>query len=81
MGYVFGVAILPDFRGRGYGRAMLDAVLKRHFQQSGAPVILEVAVKNDGALTLYKSCGFAEITIYDYYEMKLESPPGARGAF
>ena len=70
-GYVFGVAILPDVQGRGYGRAMLDAVLKKHFQERETPVILEVAVKNDGALTLYKARGFLEVTIYDYYEMKL----------
>lgn len=73
MGYIFGVALLPEFRGRGYGRAMLDTVLKKHFDSSVTPVILEVAVKNDGALSLYKSCGFAEITVYDYYEMRLEA--------
>lgn len=71
MGYVFGVAILPESRGLGYGRAMLDAVIKKHFDQYSTPVILEVAVKNEGALTLYKSCGFSELTIYDYYEFKL----------
>ena len=72
MGYIFGVAILPDYQGRGYGSAMLDAILKKHFQESGTPVILEVAVKNDGALTLYKSRGFTEVTVYDYYESKFE---------
>jgi ribosomal protein S18 acetylase RimI-like enzyme len=71
LGYIFGVCILPEYRGRGYGRAMLDAVLNRHFAAGDTPVILEVAVKNNGALTLYKSCGFSELTIYDYYELKL----------
>lgn len=71
MGYVFGVCILPEFRGRGFGRAMLDGVLKKHFAARSTPVILEVAVKNDNALTLYKSCGFNELTIYDYFELKL----------
>ena len=71
LGYVFGVAVLPEYRGRGIGRAMLDGVLKRHFDSRSTPVILEVAVKNDNALTLYQSCGFAEATIYDYYEMTL----------
>lgn len=71
MGYVFGVAILPDYRGLGYGRAMLDAVLKKHFDAQRTSVILEVATKNNNALTLYKSCGFKELTIYDYFEKKL----------
>jgi ribosomal protein S18 acetylase RimI-like enzyme len=68
MGYVFGVCILPEFRGRGHGRAMLNAILKKHYSACSTPAILEVAVKNDSALTLYKSCGFTELTIYDYYE-------------
>ncbi|WP_073080648.1 GNAT family N-acetyltransferase [Sporobacter termitidis] len=71
LGYVFGVCILPEFQGRGYGRAMLDAILQKHFDASGAAAILEVAVKNGGALSLYKACGFSELTIYDYFELKL----------
>ncbi len=71
LGYIFGVCILPEYRGLGYGRAMLNAVLKRHFDHQSTSVILEVATKNDSALTLYKSCGFNELTIYDYFELKL----------
>ncbi len=71
LGYVFGVCILPEFRGRGFGRAMLGAILKKHYDARSTPVILEVAVKNDNALTLYKSCGFTELTIYDYFALKL----------
>jgi ribosomal protein S18 acetylase RimI-like enzyme len=71
LGYVFGVAILPEFRGHGYGRAMLDAVLKIHFEKATAGVILEVAVKNDTALSLYRSVGFNTVTVYDYHEILL----------
>lgn len=70
-GYVFGVAILPEYRGRGYGKAMLDAILKIHFEKTTAGVILEVAVKNDTALSLYRSVGFDTVTVYDYHEILL----------
>ena len=70
MGYIFGVAILPEFRGRGFGRAMLDAVLKKHFAGSTAAILLEVATQNDTALCLYRSVGFETLTIYDYYEKR-----------
>lgn len=71
MGYVFGVAVRPEQRGRGYGRAMLTTVLKKHFDTRDTPVILEVAVKNENALSLYKSCGFEMLTVYDYYALTL----------
>jgi ribosomal protein S18 acetylase RimI-like enzyme len=70
-GYVFGVAILPEYRGFGYGRAMLGAVLKIYFEKSSAGVILEVATKNDTALSLYQSVGFKTVTVYDYYKKEL----------
>lgn len=34
-------------------------------------ILLEVAIENEKALLLYKSCGFKEITVYDYYEIIL----------
>lgn len=71
LGYIFGVCILPEFRDRGYGRAMFTEILKKHFTDHSTPVILEVAVTNDNALSLYKSCGFNERTIYDYFELTL----------
>lgn len=68
-GYIYGVGILPEFRGRGYGRELLGLALGKLIVKKVYTVLLEVAVKNENALQLYKSCGFREVTVYDYYEL------------
>ena len=54
----FGMAILAEARGRGGGRALLDALLA-HARSHGAHKIeLEVWPDNGRAIALYASCGF-----------------------
>lgn len=66
-GYIFGFAVEPELRGKGYGREILSLSLSKLLSEGIKEVLLEVAVKNDRALLLYKSCGFKEITVYDYH--------------
>lgn len=68
-GYIFGFGIKPEYRRRGYGRAVLSLTLLKLLSRKVKTALLEVAVKNEKALLLYKSCGFKEATIYDYYEI------------
>ena len=70
-GYIFGFSIKPEYQKQGYGRELLSLTLKDMLSKKINTAILEVAVKNDNALLLYKSCGFKEVTVYDYYEVKL----------
>jgi ribosomal protein S18 acetylase RimI-like enzyme len=70
-GYICGFGIKPEYRGRGYGRQVLSLTLKKLLSEQISTVLLEVAVKNENALSLYKSCGFNEVTAYDYYEIIL----------
>ena len=54
-----GMVVLPEFRGRGGGRALLQAALE-HARASGAhKVELEVWPDNARAVALYASAGFA----------------------
>lgn len=66
-GYIFGFAVEQELRGKGYGREILSLALSKLLSEGIEEVLLEVAVKNDRALLLYKSCGFKEITVYDYH--------------
>lgn len=66
-GYIFGFVITPEYRGHGYGRETLSLILTKLLSEQIHTVLLEVAVKNENALSLYKSCGFKIDTIYDYY--------------
>lgn len=67
--YAFGV--LPEFRGKGYGRATLATAVNLSLSRKPAHVGLEVDCVNDTALSLYKSCGFRTVATYDYYRMAI----------
>lgn len=64
--------IEPEFRGHGWGRKMLEAVLCRCRKDSDyvyGPLCLEVNVANEAACRLYQSVGFKDWT----KTMELES--------
>jgi ribosomal protein S18 acetylase RimI-like enzyme len=67
--YIFGFVIKPEMRRRGYGKEVLGLMLRKLLAEGKNSVILEVAVANERALSLYQSCGFKEVTVYDYYEL------------
>lgn len=55
------VGTLPDQRGRGIGRALLDNCLAELRAEGAQQVLLEVHVANRAAVALYKRCGFAAV--------------------
>jgi ribosomal protein S18 acetylase RimI-like enzyme len=63
--YAFGV--VPDYRRRGFGRQMLEEVIRITRSRSQKPIMLDVEVDNAAAIALYTSCGFQIKTTYDYY--------------
>lgn len=69
-GFICGFGILPDYRGKGYGREALKAALSMYQRQNIYNVGLDVACENSNALNLYKSCGFVEESIMDYYKTR-----------
>lgn len=59
-GWVMDVAVLPEYRGRGIGRALLLAA-ENHCRDTGLEYLgLAVSTHNVKALTLYEKLGFAE---------------------
>lgn len=68
-GYIFGFGIKSEYRRKGYGRIVLSLILEKLLKDNINSIILEVASENDKALGLYKSCGFKESTVYDYYKL------------
>ena len=62
-GYLQRVAVHPDARRRGWGRALvLDALrwLRRHDTQRA---LVNTQWENDAALALYESCGFRRLPV------------------
>lgn len=65
---IFSVGVLPEFRGRGYGRSILMGMLDQCHGRNIDHVFLQVEAKNETALTLYLSCGF-EVTSSMVYSL------------
>jgi RimJ/RimL family protein N-acetyltransferase len=56
---LFGTYVLPEYRGRGVGRALVEAVLAHARSTPGLRVVqLTVTEPNAAARRLYAACGF-----------------------
>ncbi|MGH4123544.1 MAG: GNAT family N-acetyltransferase [Clostridium sp.] len=66
-GFIYGFGVLPEYRGKGYGREVLCLALDILKKKQVDNIFLEVATENKNALGLYESCGFEEISVMDYY--------------
>jgi ribosomal-protein-alanine N-acetyltransferase len=63
---VHAVAIRPDRQGRGWGRALVSTLV--HLAQ-GSELVIEVDSTNAKAERLYRSLGFRDRDVTDYYEL------------
>ena len=72
LGAVYGLGVLPEFRGRGLGRAILLSAVETFKADGYDKVMLQVEAMNDTALGLYLSCGFEMTSTMDYFELKKE---------
>ncbi len=64
--YLYGMEILPSFRGKGFGKAFFLQVLN-YLKNTSASVTLQVAGSNTAALNLYKKTGFRITETLSYY--------------
>lgn len=55
------IACLPDFRGRGAGGQVLDALIACAKEAGMKRMLLEVRPSNTAAIVLYRSRGFVEL--------------------
>ena len=71
MGAIQNLGIIPQFRGRGLGAALMQQALAG-FQRSGLRrAFLEVTAQNSSAVRLYKRLGFARVrTVYKVAEVE-----------
>jgi ribosomal-protein-alanine N-acetyltransferase len=61
------LAVAPPARGRGLGRALLQAAIARAKAQGAEAVFLEVGADNPHALALYAALGFAKVGLRKAY--------------
>ena len=56
--HVTNLCIRPAYRGRGFGRTLMEALMEASRREGAEAVTLEVRVSNRPALRLYLSLGF-----------------------
>ena len=69
IGGIYGLGVLPENRGKGFGRAILLNAIEKLKDAKAEKIMLQVAAENATALSLYKSCGFKETSVMDYFEL------------
>ncbi len=68
-GHLVSIAVLPEFRRLGIGKALLKALLERLREAGARSVTLEVSVRNKAAINLYLKMGFKAVgKITRYYQ-------------
>lgn len=71
VGGIYGLGVLPEFRGKGFGRAVLLGAVEKLKVAGAKEIMLQVATGNANALHLYESCGFVATSTMDYFELTL----------
>lgn len=64
---LFNIAIHPTMQCRGFGRTLLTALIAQLATRGVATLWLEVRAANRGAIALYESLGFNEVTVRRNY--------------
>ncbi|MCR3956512.1 MAG: GNAT family N-acetyltransferase [Gudongella sp.] len=71
-GGIFGLGIVPQWRGRGLGRDLLLLSVHKLKELGASYIFLQVDAENDTALGLYRSCGFEESYSMEYHKLNKE---------
>ncbi len=61
--YLDSLAALPDYRGQGYGRIMLEDSIEKARMQGYPAVYLIAFTENVAGVSLYEKTGFEKVTI------------------
>ena len=65
IGNIFGLGILPEYRGQGYGKDLLQALFT--LVPNDKKIILQVSSRNAAAFQLYQKAGFRIIAQQDFW--------------
>ena len=72
IGYIPNLAFVPQWRGRGLGRKLIELAVKR-FREAGLTLAkIETLAQNDVGHHLYTSIGFREVARQSHFFMDLE---------
>lgn len=64
---IYGVFVDEALRGKGFGYCLLTHFINDYFEEYSLPLVLNVSSNNTAALSLYKKCGFTEVSRIDFF--------------
>lgn len=70
-GWIGGIAVVPEQRGNGIGRALMEAVL----ELAPPTVLLEVIEANEPAIRLYETLGFERTRVLEVWRVEAPLAP------
>jgi len=73
-GWIGGIAVVPEQRRNGVGRALMEAVL----ELAPPTVLLEVIEANEPAIRLYESLGFEKTRVLEVWRVEAPEVPAKR---
>ncbi len=59
--YITNVAVNSEYRGKGYGKILVNHLIKQSEAERAFFITLEVRKSNENAIALYEKCGFKKI--------------------
>ena len=65
--HLLNVCVHPDFQGNGFGRVLVEHMLKRARKGEASTIFLEVRPSNVVACELYDKLGFNEVGVRENY--------------
>jgi ribosomal-protein-alanine N-acetyltransferase len=72
-GEITNVAVTPDFRRKGIGKALISELIARAEERGVSRIVLEVRVSNHPAIALYEQMGFCRVgTRRGFYDFPKE---------
>jgi ribosomal-protein-alanine N-acetyltransferase len=66
-GHIINMAVAESTRGKGFGRSLMENILKEAEKEKMTRLILEVRVSNQPAISLYEKMGFEVIAKRKHY--------------
>ena len=67
-GHVVSIAVLPEYRRRGIGSALMNEAMRGMIEYNASECFLEVRITNEQAINLYNKVGFQIVNkLSDYY--------------
>jgi ribosomal protein S18 acetylase RimI-like enzyme len=66
---LYSVAVAPQYRGLGYGKALVTSAIIAAVKRNMTAISLEVSLGNKSARSLYSTLGFTDVkTLPEYYK-------------